>query len=164
MNNISKLQDSWTKYIHLPHDTNWKLDSYKKITSFTDLETLIKILEYIPDKMISNCMLFIMRKNIIPSWEDNNNRNGGCFSYKVSLNNISETWKNLSLLLVGESLTNNKNLMDLINGISISPKKNFCIVKIWLSNCNYTDSSEIINTIPGMINQHAIFKKHTPEF
>ena len=160
----SKLQDTWSKWIHLPYDTNWKLDSYKKITSFSDLETLIKVLEYIPDLMISNCMLFIMRKDIIPSWEDINNRNGGCFSYKVSLNNINKTWKTLSLLLVGETLTNNNQLMSVINGISISPKKNFCIVKIWLSNCSYTDSSEIVNTIPGIVNQNAIFKKHTPEF
>lgn len=161
---ISKLNHNWAKWIHLPHDTNWKLDSYKKITSFNDLETLIKILEYIPDNMISNCMLFIMREKIIPSWEDNNNRNGGCFSYKVSLNNIHETWKTLSLLLVGESLTPNDDLMKTINGISISPKKNFCIVKIWLSGCNYTDSNEIINTIPSISKQNAIFKKHIPEF
>lgn len=159
-----KLNDNWTLWVHLPYDTNWKLDSYKKITSFNNLETLIKILNYIPDIMITNCMLFIMRKDIIPSWEDKNNRTGGCFSYKVSLNNITETWNSLSFVLAGEQLTNNEKLMSCINGISISPKKNFCIVKIWLSNCNYTNSNEIINTIPGINNQNAIFKKHAPEF
>ena len=159
-----KLNDNWTLWVHLPYDTNWKLDSYKKITSFNNLESLIKVLNYIPDIMITNCMLFIMRKDIIPSWEDKNNRNGGCFSYKVSINNINDSWKTLSFVLAGETLTNNNDLMNCINGISISPKKNFCIIKIWLSNCNYTNSNEIINTIPGINNQNAIFKKHTPEF
>jgi hypothetical protein len=105
-----------------------------------------------------------MRKNIIPSWEDTHNRKGGCFSYKVSLNNINETWKLLSLLLVGETLTVNNKLMETINGISISPKKNFCIIKIWLSGCDYQNSSEIKNILPGINNVNSIFKKHTPEF
>lgn len=161
---ISQLNDKWTKWIHLPYDTNWDLNSYKKITSFDDLETLIKLLEYIPNNMISNCMLFIMRKEIIPSWEDKSNREGGCFSYKVNLNHISNTWKTLSLLLVSENLTKNEKLMSIINGISISPKKNFCIIKIWLSNCEFQDSNEIENILPGINNINAIFKKHIPEF
>jgi hypothetical protein len=128
------------------------------------METIIKLLEYTHNNIISNCMLFIMRQDIIPSWEDKHNRNGGCFSYKVSLNHINETWKILSLLLVGETLTNNNKLMETINGISISPKKNFCIIKIWLSTCKFQDSSEIENILPGINNVNSIFKKHSPEF
>jgi hypothetical protein len=161
---LSKLNDSWTQWIHLPNDTNWQIDSYKKIASFQDMETIIKLLEYTHNNIISNCMLFIMRQDIIPSWEDKHNRNGGCFSYKVSLNHINETWKILSLLLVGETLTNNNKLMETINGISISPKKNFCIIKIWLSTCKFQDSSEIENILPGINNVNSIFKKHSPEF
>tara|TARA_Y100000389_G_C17415224_1_gene493284 strand:- start:553 stop:1044 length:492 start_codon:yes stop_codon:yes gene_type:complete len=161
---LSKLNDSWTQWIHLPNDTNWGIDSYKKIASFEDMETIIKLLEYTHNNIISNCMLFIMRQNIIPSWEDKHNRNGGCFSYKVSLNHINETWKILSLLLVGETLTNNNKLMETINGISISPKKNFCIIKIWLSTCKFQDSSEIENILPGINKVNSIFKKHSPEF
>ena len=28
---INKLNNNWVLWAHLPHDTNWSLDSYKKI-------------------------------------------------------------------------------------------------------------------------------------
>ena len=46
-----------------------------------------------------------------------------------------------------------------INGITISPKKNFCIIKIWLSNCNYQNPSIIIDNI-GITSQGCLFKTH----
>ena len=51
---------------------------------------------------------------------------GGCWSFKVTKGNLCKTWLNLSAYLCGESLIANKKNFDLLNGISISPKKNFC--------------------------------------
>ena len=58
---------------------------------------------------------------------------------------------------------NNSDYNQYINGITISPKKNFCILKIWLSCSNYQDPS-IIQEIPNLSNQGCLFKKHEPEF
>ena len=62
-------------------------------------------------------MLFMMRKGINPTWEDPANCQGGCFSYKVTNKNVSQVWKKLSYLLVGETLTNNHRVGKIINGI-----------------------------------------------
>ena len=78
------LYDKWTLYAHLPHDTDWSIDSYKVISTITSVEQAIAIYKNIPDKMSQNCMMFLMRNNIKPIWEDVNNRKGGSFSYKVS--------------------------------------------------------------------------------
>ena len=75
-----KLKDSWTLWAHLPHDTEWNLNSYKEIMSFNTVEEALTLYETLPDKMIKNCMLFLMRKGITPIWEDEKNRKGGCFS------------------------------------------------------------------------------------
>ena len=50
-----------------------------------------------------------MRNNIKPIWEDVNNKNGGCFSYKIANKNVSKVWKEISYILVGESLLLKKN-------------------------------------------------------
>ena len=65
----------------------------------------------------------------------------------------------VSYALVGETLSCDKEFIKNINGITISPKKNFCILKIWLSNCNYQDPTLIIN-IKGLENRGCLFKRH----
>ena len=152
--------NNWTLYSHLPHDTDWSLKSYQNITKIDCVEQLIAIFDVIPDKMIKNCMLFIMKDNITPLWEDENNRNGGCFSYKISNNDVPKVWKNLSYLLIGETLSKiNAN----ITGLTISPKKNFCIIKIWLGDCNHQNPNDI-NYFKGIDAQGCLFKKHLPEY
>lgn len=154
-----KLYDKWTLWAHLPHDTNWTFDSYIRILTFDSANAIIMLLESIPDEMITNCMLFIMRDGIKPMWEDPKNKKGGCFSYKINNKNVSAIWKSLSYSLVGESLTENTQVRPCINGITISPKKNFCIVKIWLANCNYQNPAVIADNL-GISSQGCLFKTH----
>ena len=80
----NKLNNNWTLWIHLPHDTNWTIESYKKICSFSYLEQAISLLNYIQENLVINCMLFIMREDIKPIWEDEKNKNGSCYSYKIN--------------------------------------------------------------------------------
>ena len=155
----NKLYDKWTLWGHLPHDTNWTFESYIRILTFNSVEEIIMLLETLPNEVITNCMLFIMRDGIKPMWEDPKNVKGGCFSYKINNKNVVSIWKNLSYSLVGESLTDQVNARQVINGITISPKKNFCIVKIWFSNCNYQNPSIIIDDI-GISSQGCLFKTH----
>ena len=105
-----------------------------------------------------------MREGIKPIWEDPKNRQGGCFSYKISNKNVCEVWRDLSYVLVGESISTQSSFVANVTGITISPKKNFCIIKIWMSNCNNQNPSIITSEVKGMTNQGCIFKKHTPEY
>jgi translation initiation factor 4E len=155
----NKLYDKWTLWAHLPHDTNWTFESYIRMLTFNTVEEIIMLLETLPNEIITNCMLFIMRDGIKPMWEDPKNVKGGCFSYKINNKNVVSIWKNLSYSLVGESLTEQSSARPAINGITISPKKNFCIVKIWFSNCNYQNPSIIIDDV-GISSQGCLFKTH----
>lgn len=157
---VHKLSDEWTLWAHLPHDIDWTAKSYKKIITFNSVEAIIALCETIPEKMVNNCMLFLMRKGIVPMWEDTKNKNGGCFSYKVSNKCVAGVWKTLSYILVGETLTDDKKLRSLINGITISPKKNFCIIKIWLATCEYQNPTIINEVNGGIMPQGCLFKKH----
>ena len=131
----SMLIGKWDLYYHLPYDKNWDIASYKKIMENIDsVEKLILINESLNERIVKNCMLFVMRKGITPLWEDVQNRNGGCFSFKVINKQVKSVWESLFFAMCGETLCIDKKNNDLINGITISPKKNFCIIKILLKN------------------------------
>jgi hypothetical protein len=120
--------------------------------------------ETTPDPLIKACMLFVMKDGIAPMWEDPKNRNGGSFSYKVSNKNVCEVWRELNYVLVGETISNTSSFVNCVTGITISPKKNFCIIKIWMSNCDNQNPANVTTEVKGLIPQGCIFKKHTPEF
>ena len=135
---------SWCIWYHNPHDKNWALNSFDKLYEFDSLESFWDLFQVWDDHLphISDGMFFLMRKvndnYIYPLWEDKNNRNGGFWSFKVDKTTAEEIWLNLSICLVSEDLCINEDY-SLINGISISPKKNFCIIKIWNNNINKSD-------------------------
>ena len=158
-----KLSSGWTLWGHLPHDTDWSLKSYIKLYDFNTVEQTVSVTEMLPPKLVMNCMLFLMREGITPIWEDVRNRNGGCFSYKVSNKDVHDCWRQLTYVLVGNSISSNKALLPAVNGITISPKKNFCIVKIWLANCKFQNAA-VISEVVGITPHGCLFKKHTPEY
>jgi len=144
--NLHYLKNKWTLWAHLSNETDWSLNSYKNITTFNSVESILTLYENLPENIIKYCMLFIMKEGITPVWEDEQNRNGGCFSYKI--NNKILLLKILERFIIfinGRKHLNRKNdyFNNNINGITISPKKNFCIIKIWISNCDNTDPNII---------------------
>lgn len=163
VSSLHELSDAWIIWAHLPHDTDWSLKSYMKIYEFNTVEQAITITETLPPVLVTNCMLFLMRKGINPIWEDERNRNGGCFSYKIPNKDVPDAWKQLSYSLVGETMSDNQKLLPHINGITISPKKNFCIIKVWLANCSFQDAA-VIREVHGITSHGCLFKRHVPEY
>ncbi len=151
-------------WAHLPHDTDWSIGSYKKIYTMGTVEEAIALSETLPDVLVKNCMLFLMKEGIKPIWEDPKNRAGGCFSYKIPNKCVYEVWKDLSYVLVGESISSQSSFVTNVTGITISPKKNFCIIKIWMSNCANQNPSIVTGDVKGIASQGCLFKKHTPEY
>lgn len=158
-----QLSDKWTLWAHLPHNTDWSLQSYIPIYTFTTVEETIAVTESLPEQLVENCMLFMMKKGINPIWEDPKNRDGGCFSYKVTNKNVAKAWSELTYRIVGGSISNNAGFINSVTGITISPKKNFCIIKIWMNNCNHQNPG-VVNPVKGLVSQGCLFKKHTPEY
>jgi len=157
---MHKLASRWDMYYHLPHNPSWELSSYKHI--FLGIDTMEKVIllnHTIPENIIKSCMLFVMRDGITPMWEDPKNRNGGCFSFKISNKNVFEVWKNVYYALVGGHLFKSRDLERKINGITVSPKKNFCILKIWMIDCSI-QSPDVISDIYGLMKGGCLFKHH----
>jgi hypothetical protein len=149
------LSEKWVVWAHLPHDTDWSMNSYISIMTVTYVEEITALMHTLPDSLLSTCMFFCMKEHVKPVWEDPANKQGGCFSYKIT-QSIGDCWRNVSYSMVGKTLSKEKAFQDAVNGISISPKKNFCILKVWMSSCSFQDASKITIVKPN----GCIFKKH----
>lgn len=157
------LYDKWVLWAHLPHDTDWTMESYIRIMTIGTMEEAVELYKSIPDKLTTNCMLFLMREGVAPTWEDNKNRNGGCFSYKIANKNVSELWRNLSFSIMGETVSTDLSFIKKVTGVTISPKRAFCIIKVWMSDLDFQNPRLIRDSI-GLSNHGCLFKKHKPNY
>lgn len=162
--NVHIFNKKWKLWYHLPNDSDWTIHSYKLIDTISCIEQSIAVADLMHEDVIKFCMLFLMKESISPRWEDEKNRNGGCFSYKVSNKYVKDTWRDLSFLLMGESISHDKEFIKEITGISVSPKKNFCIIKIWLSSCKFQNPKLVSSELKYLNPVGCIFKKHTAEY
>ena len=104
-----------------------------------------------------------MRENILPIWEDENNIDGCSLTLKVPNNKVKEEWDKLSLYCITEDLNINIEDHKQINGISISPKKEFNILKIWFKTKinNLNNIKELIKLYePYLIKENIKIKKY----
>jgi len=162
--NFHVLKNEWVLWAHLPHNTDWTSKSYIKVCTMTSVEETIAIMSILPKELVQNCMLFLMKKGIAPMWEDPQNRRGGCFSYKVLNKNVPEVWKESMFAMTGETISTNAPFMSCVTGFTSSPKRDFCIFKLWTNNCANQNPMVVTNEINGIKPQGCIFKKHAPEF
>lgn len=128
------------------------MNSYTKVATLVTAEEfcgLCRVFEHEVTHMHMG-MFFLMRGDIMPTWEDPHNRKGGCWSYKVPMSEMGKVWKALSTRLVGERLS---DVPLLLNGISMSPKRGFCIVKVWNHDANQSKASVLhVEDIPKLNN------------
>ena len=154
---MNPLKTKWVLWGHLQHDTNWNMNSYTQICTVTYVEELVELLDKLHEKMLTNYMLFMMRDGVNPVWEDEQNKQGGCFSYKVDNKYVKEIWNELCCYILGNTIST-EPVNNTITGVSISPKKSFCIIKIWMSSCKFQDAS--IMNIKQLKLNNCLFKKH----
>jgi|TARA_B110000211_G_scaffold233600_1_gene300297 hypothetical protein len=139
---MNKLNTSYKLYFHDPNSYNWEIDSYILINSVNTIEDFWMVNSLI-EKNLHLGMFFLMRENIFPLWDSENNNFS--FSFKILKNESIDYWTKISIMLLSESFLKKEhiNLWKILNGISISPKKNFCIIKLWLNNNNIINEQNI---------------------
>ena len=160
--NEYNLANKWSLYIHLQNTEDWSFESYHNILEITNVSDAVSIIQELNFELIKKTIIFIMKDNIKPMWEDESNKKGGGFSFKIHNKNVEYVWKRLFYALVGGTITTNKKVYENITGISLSPKKSFCIIKIWMRNCDNLNHNVFID-IDYLDKKGCLFKKHETE-
>ena len=123
-----KLNSSWSIYIHDIFEKDWTLESYKKVYTIHTIEDFWLFVNNFNN--FHKCLFFVMRDDIKPVYEDEHNKNGGSYSYKVNHHELRNTFLYTCASMLCEQLNKTDRTLE-INGISLVPKKNNCILKIW---------------------------------
>ena len=116
------LDSKWCIWYHLPNDTDWTINSYTKLFEYDTVNTCVALNSLIYEKLLLECMFFIMKNDIAPVWEAPENINGGCFSFKIQNKHVPAIWKSLVYSTAGNTLFKDDDAMSAVNGITISPK------------------------------------------
>ena len=151
------LSNKWTIWFHHINDSNWNEDSYTKIKDITSIKDYYEVITYLDN--INAGMFFFMKDCIFPRWEDINNMDGGFWSFRVLKADANNVWKTLLAYTVGNTLTNKLEDMDEINGLSISPKINNSIIKIWTKDASKNNINIFNKNIIETLGE-ALYKKH----
>ena len=154
------LNTNWVLWYHSINDKSWTKSSYKKIYTINNLYELYGLHDVVQKFHLQNGMFFLMREDVFPTWEDPDNREGCCVSYKVPGKVLQEEWVNIVNRVVTEDILVDTKSWSLVNGVSIAPKKEFNIVKIWLRN-QPSDYTELLKEYePFYMKDKAIVKAH----
>ena len=125
---VEFFDDIWNAYFHDPVDKDWTFKSYSLLHTISTPEDYWLVDVAIRPERLATGMFFIMREHVYPCWDDPSNKDGGCYSIKVPKSLVCDFWRKL----ICRVLTSDPAFDALeINGLSISPKGLFSIVKIW---------------------------------
>ena len=157
----TKFKNTWNIWFHHTKD-DWSIDGYRKIYTIETISDFWKLYNNW-DKLggINSKHFFIMKNDITPMWEDEENKNGGCWSFKIQEKEASKLWEELSLYLVSETIS---KINDDIQGLSICLKKNnHSIIKIWNKDTKNNNNKNINDEIINQYYNDIIYIAHMPE-
>jgi len=167
-----KLSNYYRVLGHHNDDKSWDYISYYNITilnNWQDVSSFLSTLNTVKGECsLTDFDIFVMKNEISPMWEDNENRNGSICSVKID--SLVDGYEIFRVLLT--NICNNTLLCfssdtwNTINGISFSSKKidnlkddNYCvIIKLWFK-LNYITQGSIDRYINPHINE--LIKKYS---
>jgi hypothetical protein len=156
------LNRQWDLWYHDPNNNDYSLASYINLGTLDTIEKFWHYYYQLKLTQLQNGMFFLMVKGVLPTWEDN--LKGGCWSYKIDKKEISQAWTKISIHLLSDNFVekddNNPELNNEIIGISISPKKTFSILKVWVNNDSQHEKVKIIDDLPFIKNETPIYRSH----
>jgi hypothetical protein len=140
MDDNGDLSDIWTFYFHDPYDRDWTYSSYIRICDVSNIN-VFKLLSSHVSTNVENGMFFLFRENVFPCWDDPGNIEGGSISFKVIKSNVVAFWNTVAhKVLTDDILVEDHSFdFDVVTGISVSPKKGYCIIKIWFKTLEIDD-------------------------
>jgi hypothetical protein len=149
---------SWTLYFHSPEETKWTLNTFVSLGAMKTWRDFWSIVDTLKVDFLCDGMFFMMKDPSPPLWESHHHIRGGCYSFRCQRKDANDICINYMIACMLGCITTDDNK---INGISISPKRGFNIVKIWNTDAQkFYEPSDIMSSISPHIKEADIL--YTP--
>jgi hypothetical protein len=149
---------AWTLYFHSPEETKWTLNTFISLGAMKTWREFWAVIDTLKEASLSDGMFFMMRDPSPPLWESHQNIRGGCYSFRCQKKDASDIYLNHIIASMLGSLSGHPE--NRINGVSISPKRGFNIVKVWNTDAQKFNHPSNINTSFSTIRESDIM--YTP--
>ena len=134
---------SWTLYFHSPEETKWTLNTFVSLGPMKTWRDFWNIMDSLKTECLSEGMFFMMKDPSPPLWESSQNIRGGCYSFRYQKKEAHDIYVNYIISAMLGCLTSSENR---INGITISPKRGFNIIKVWNTDAQkFNSPSDVIS-------------------
>jgi hypothetical protein len=128
----------WILWYHDPEVRGYELKDYIKVADLTNVQQFWSVIDTIPKEAWECGMFFFMKNDCPPQWDAPQMENGGTWSKKIDAQQAHTSFVDLMVHCISDELLIEHK--DTLAGISISPKGQFHIIKIW--NTDKTKSSK----------------------
>lgn len=153
---------SWSVYYHEPEDKSWTAESYKRLQVVDSWEALGTILRELGPHKVTNGLLRIMKRDVSPLWENKVNIKGGSYCLKIPRRSAIEVFQRYVAAAALEQATTDP--ANEIVGVTISPKKGFCIIKIWNLNAKAYNKPEDLAILHEDVRvEEILYRAHTEQ-
>ena len=150
---------SWTLYFHSPEETKWTLNTFISLGSMKTWRDYWTVIHALKVDTLADGMFFMMRDPSPPLWESHQNIRGGCYSIRCQKKDAPDAYMNLSIACMMDAMANDSE--NRINGITISPKRGFNIIKVWNTDVQKFNTPADINPhVANMVRESEII--YTP--
>jgi len=133
----TKLKTTWVLWYHDPENKDYSIKSYIEIAPFATPVQFWSVIDSIPKEAWESGMYFFMRKGYKPQWEADEHKHGGAWSKKIEAEQSHTTFVDLMVHCITEELLVEHR--ESLAGISISPKGQFHIIKLWNTSTKISD-------------------------
>ena len=137
MANMDNLPHSWILWYHDPNDSDYSLSGYIQVMKITNITDFWTIVESISSEAWNSGMFFLMREGFRPLWDAPENDKGGAWSKKVDAHETREVFLDCMVHCLAEKMLTRDN--ESIVGVTLSPKGQFHIIKIWNTSTTLSD-------------------------
>ncbi len=155
---MTTFTNKWCLWYHDPNNADYSLESYIRIMEVETPADFWNIVEAISLEAWKSGMFFLMRDGYRPLWDAPENDNGGAWSMKVDAAQTQEVLIDCMVHCLAQSVLKDHN--DTVVGVTVSPKGNFHIIKIWNTKKTINDKKLFTEKLRTRFGDSIAYKAH----
>jgi hypothetical protein len=155
---MAEFPQKWTLWYHDPNNNDYSLASYIKVMTFDTTNDFWSVIEAISGEAWHSGMFFLMREGFRPIWDAPENDKGGAWSKKVDASETHAVFVDCMVHCLANTVlkTNNETIV----GVTLSPKGQFHIIKIWNTLASVSDRKLFSSTLKMKNGDDIAYKAH----
>ena len=149
---------AWILWYHDPNNADYSLESYIKIMEVSTAKDFWAIVDGISAEAWNSGMFFFMKEGYRPLWDAVENDKGGAWSKKVDASETHTVFVDCMVHCLAGSFLKSQN--DTVVGVTLSPKGNFHIIKVWNTNTAVSDRRLFSPSLKMKLGEDIAYKAH----